>query len=325
MQSPLISEKATKDDKEMQPADEDEDHSTCGPKVIKGIVVAIVAIAAIIGIYVAFKSQIAAGWHMFVQWCKGHGTMAYFLILFGTMGFTAFCLPAAFFFVAAASIFTSAFGSVWGTVAACTSCALGFWLGCSACFQLGKSVLKPMVEEKLKEFESMTILNSIIDSEGWTFAFLIRLSPFIPVEVLNPVSAMTNLTFGQNMLACMGSGFICLFEVYCYCQAAVAAMAASGGEHKKDGEEKDNTELYITIGVNVVIVVLLVFVVRRANSAYNKKLEEAEAEAHHKEKLARPAMRKAMRKITAMGKLNSNLGIHDARHWIEHKVTPSSQ
>lgn len=294
--------------------EEEEDEKKCNSKVILGFVVGVLVIALGVYLYMTEKDEIKAGWHSFIEWCKGHGTLAVIFMFLGTWIFTSLCLPAALFFVASACIFTSAFDPTTGTIAACLTCGVGFWLGCACCFQLGRTILKPFMESKLEEFAAMKVLNSIIDEEGWKFAFLIRLSPFIPVEALNPASAMTNLTFKENLLASMGSGLICMVEVYAYCQAAI--VAAGTGKSKEGG-----ASTYIMIGINVVIVILLFFVIRKANKSYHDKVAAAEhLHDEDKEVIKKGDYIRKLRAASHVATFQKVIGVYQARRFASLHV-----
>merc|ERR1711874_150392 len=110
------------------------------------------------------------------------------------------------------------------------ACCPGIWLGCIFAFLLGKKFLKPKVQHAIDAHEPLRIINKIIENEGWPFAFLMRLNPLIPFELMNLACSMTSLSMKDYAISCLGTMPVVVFEVY---SSATAAKVAEAGKHSE--------------------------------------------------------------------------------------------
>merc|ERR1712007_164479 len=115
----------------------------------------------------------------------------------------------------------------------------------------------------IKEVQFLGIVNRIIAEEGWKFAFLMRMSPFCPLESLNYACTLTEMSFAHYALSCLGSLPVIAFEVYL---ASIAADFASGGG--------SNTQLYVSIAINVPVIILLIAMMISVKKKYEKYVSE---------------------------------------------------
>lgn len=251
----------------------EEEETRCSCKVLTGFLVVLGLIAGIVWIYMEHEDAAAAAWQHFLVWCKSLGWGAAVVVCLATWLATSIGLPASVFFVGSAAIFSSLYGPTKGAVVAISACGLGFWAGCVSAFALARSLLKGTLQKKMGEFEALRAVNIIIEEEGWRFAFLMRLSPFMPVEVFNFACALTSMTFSQNCLACLGSLPVASFEIWMYCQVAHAAMQGRNS-HKED----NSNQLYIMIAINIPICIILFLVIRHANKKYHDKVDKFPAD-----------------------------------------------
>merc|ERR550532_1404720 len=172
-------------------------------------------------------------------------------------------IPSCPLFIGAGVVFEKLYGNVVGTGLGIASACIGVWLGSMLAFMLGRSVLKPLVQKKLEGFKTMVVVNKIIEKEGWKFAFLMRLSPFLPAEVFNYACSVTTMTVAANALACIGSLPTTAFWVWTSASATDAA-ASSGSD---PGAQRQR--LFLFVGINVVVIILMVVLVRSATKKFH--------------------------------------------------------
>eukprot|EP00448_Togula_jolla_P000933 CAMPEP_0170608654 /NCGR_PEP_ID=MMETSP0224-20130122/21701_1 /TAXON_ID=285029 /ORGANISM="Togula jolla, Strain CCCM 725" /LENGTH=286 /DNA_ID=CAMNT_0010933897 /DNA_START=44 /DNA_END=904 /DNA_ORIENTATION=+ len=246
---------------------------------VKEIVMLLVLIGLAITVLM-HKAFFQGLWEDFLEECTKMGLLATIPIALGCFFSECFGTPVVIFFVGAGAIFQSMYGLAKGAAVGIAACCVGLYFGCITAFWLGKSVLKPYVQKYLDEFEMLRVINKIIETEGWKFAFIMRMSPFIPIEPFNYACSVTSMSFKHNALACFGSMPMCAFEVWIAAQAANAL--SSGG---KGGD----SSLGLTIGINVVILILMVLLFISAKQKYDKYVSESEAVEDHHKKLLRKA------------------------------------
>uniref|UniRef100_A0A7S1RHK7 VTT domain-containing protein n=1 Tax=Alexandrium catenella TaxID=2925 RepID=A0A7S1RHK7_ALECA len=303
------------------PRCEAEESPRCNCKIVTGFLVLAALVGGIVYIGV-FDAQAAKdAWHDFLAWCKSMGWKSGVVVAIVTWLCTSVGLPASAFFVGSSTVFANLYGPNYGALFAILTCGSGFWAGCVTAFVLARSCLKPMVEKKLQEFEVMRAVNMIIAEDGWRFAFLMRLSPFMPVEVFNFACAMTTLSYRDNALACFGSLPVASFEMWMWAQAAAAAM-----KHHSDDESKDSNshQALIMIAINVPIIVLVVLVVRHANKKYHEKVDQTAAPVTGKEELKnRRTVMSHYRKASTMSVASKALGTSQATELVVKKTRNS--
>lgn len=244
----------------------------CSVKNILLIVVfVILAILAAI-----FYRDVVAMWKQFEQWCKHLGWAVSIVSLVLCWLFECLMLPSAAVFALTGVVFPTVFGKVLGIIVGIVSCMIGTYLGCLSAYPLGRTLLKPYAEKKIKEIQFLAIANRIIAEEGWKFAFLMRLSPFCPIEPLNYACVVTEMSFADYALSCLGTQPVIAFLVYL---ASTAADFASGGG--------SNTKLYVSIGINVPVIILLIFMMVKMKHKYDKYVAEATMDSTTKASLKR--------------------------------------
>mmetsp|Transcript_139015 Transcript_139015/g.432500 ORF Transcript_139015/g.432500 Transcript_139015/m.432500 type:complete len:329 (+) Transcript_139015:985-1971(+) len=273
-----------------------------------GFLVFLTLIAGAVYIGVAHSDEVRQCWRDFLRWCRTLGWTAAVVVALATWLVTSLGLPASPFFVGSAAIFSSLYGASAGAGIAIASCGVGFWAGCVSAFVLARHVMGDSVQRKLDKFEVVRVVNMIIESEGWKFAFLMRLSPFMPVEVFNFACALTPMSTRQNALACLGSLPTASVEIWMYAQVA---DAAGGGARTKS----DNNSLLIMIAINVPILLLIIFLVQKANKKYREKVEGAAAPLPSKDTLKHAShYHGALRKVSTFSRASRALGTHQAWH-----------
>jgi len=188
-------------------------------------------------------------WDHFVGWCKQIGWCASIPFFLGPFACNLLGLAGTTWFVAAGAVFESMYGFVRGTLVAVLSCGMGMYPGGLLAFYLGRSRLRPRVQLYLDQSERLRIMNKIIETEGWKFAFAMRFSPLLPEGTFNYACALTSMTYRHNALASLGSFVPLVFEVWMSAEAtrAVSSEAtASGGSH-----------IYVELGLNLLVLVVM--------------------------------------------------------------------
>lgn len=75
-------------------------------------------------------------------------------------------------------------------------------------------------------------MNAIIEAEGWKFVFVLRLSPFAPIEALIYACSVTSISFAHHALGVLGSIVPITFVVW---SSASASSMAGGNTAKGHG------------------------------------------------------------------------------------------
>merc|ERR1712007_345379 len=165
-------------------------------------------------------------------------------------------------------------GKLVGIIVGIVSCMIGTFIGCLCAYPLGHTLLKPFAEKTINEVQFLAIVNRIIAEEGWKFAFLMRMSPVCPLESLNYACTLTEMSFGHYALSCLGSLPVIAFEVYL---ASTAADFAAGGG--------SNTQLYVSIAINVPIIILLIVMMIKVKGKYDTYVSESRMDTETKHNL----------------------------------------
>lgn len=145
------------------------------------------------------------------------------------------------------AFFESKYGPVTGAIVGIVACCVGVYIGCLAAFVLGKTLLRPRVQSYMNKFSMLRTINLIIESDGWKFAFIMRMSPLIPNEPLNYACSLTSMSFTHMALSTVGSLPKTAYEVWLAAQAASSVSSSAG-----------SFSLQSTIALNLAILLLMV-------------------------------------------------------------------
>jgi len=273
------------------------EHHRCSCKKVLFVFLVVVIIAAL----VIEKDKISEGLNAFVDWCGKLGPFAIVMMALCIATVTLVGIPSCPLFIGAGVVFVKLYGSVVGTLLGIASACTGVWLGSMVAFVLGRSVLKPLVQKKLEEFKTMVVVNKIIEKEGWKFAFLMRLSPFLPAEVFNYACSVTTMTVAANGLACIGSLPTTAFWVWTSASATDAASSGAGASAEKQ-------RLILFVGINVLVIILMVILVRSASRKFHDYAHQIEEEDDRK------------RLLQGKGKVCLQIHQESGKHKIAHAV-----
>jgi len=178
---------------------------------------------------------------------------------------TVLGIPVDFLLVGSGAMLGSTHGVINGSALAFAACCIGVYFGGLAAFALGRSFLKPHVESYIDRFQMLKAINTVIETDGWKFAFVMRLSPLIPNEPLNYACSCTSMSFRQNALATFGSMPKTAYEVWLGVQAAT--LSSSGAQHDSS----------FTICSNAIFLVLMVVMCLLAKRRYDQHVDDSPA------------------------------------------------
>lgn len=271
----------------------------------------LLGVLTVIVILVMQRDNIEQGLDAFVEWCGKLGPYSVVMMAVCIAITTLLGIPSCPLFIGAGVVFVKLYGMQLGTGLGIVSACTGVWVGSMLAFLLGRSLLKPMVQKKLEEFKTMVIVNKIIEKEGWKFAFLMRLSPFLPAEVFNYACSVTNMTVPANCLACIGSLPTTAFWVW---TSASATASAEGG-----AESHQNKFLFV--GINVAVIILMLLVVRSATKVYHQYADQIEEEEHRQiMKRGKRSVMNDIRQASPTHKVAKRVGAVDVSKWAAAKL-----
>lgn len=213
----------------------------------------------------------------FVLWCQGLGWIA--PVVFGLVvaALQLLMLPTFPLMVGAGVVFPRMFGAVAGQVVGVGAVFMGVWLGSMAAFCLGRYFLKRWAEAQLAELEWMSVINSMVEENGWWVVMLARASPLLPLEVFNYACALTSLSHVAYGVGCLGSLFPATIWVCSSASAmqAITAARSGDGEHAQlFGMKGRLAFLAFNIVFLVIVSSLLYGMVRQYQSKIDRHVEK---------------------------------------------------
>lgn len=242
---------------------------------VKEILIGVAVLAVMVFLMVSGISQML--WDKLSRWCMELGILAVLPIILLCILSEIVGFPVDPFLLGAGALFDEMYGLRRGGLVAILACSFGVYFGCIVAFQLGRTLMKSKVDKHLNEYEMLQLLNKVIETDGWKFAFLLRTSPLIPNEPVNYACSITSMSFGANLLATIGSLPKTAYEVW------VAAQL-----HHQASGDSEGFNIWLMIWVNVVIligmVVLCVVAKRKMDAAVHASHD---VEDHHKAHITR--------------------------------------
>ena len=209
---------------------------------------------------------LAIGWlagqyvQRFAVWVDGLGVWGPVVFVVGYIASVIAFVPASILTLAAGAIFGVALGTVYVLVAAT--------VGAAVSFLVARHLARDAVERRLAGNTRFAALDRAVGAEGRKIVFLLRLSPVFPFTLLNYALGLTNVRFGDYLIACAGMIPGTLLYVYSGKLAGDVAVLASGAPVQKGS----GYYAFLTVGL-VATVVVTTMVTRLARRA----LDEATA------------------------------------------------
>jgi uncharacterized membrane protein YdjX (TVP38/TMEM64 family) len=182
---------------------------------------------------------------VFRDWIAGLGALGPLVFMLGyALGVVAF-LPGAALTLAGGTVFGVAQGTAYVWLAAV--------VGSSAAFLIARYGARGAVERRLAGNARFAAVDRAVGAEGGKIAFLLRLSPAIPFNVLNYALGLTRIRFVDSLWAAFGMLPGTLLYVYLGSVAGDVASAAAGGGATLQENLVKGIGLLATIAVTVYV------------------------------------------------------------------------
>ena len=152
------------------------------------------------------RERVAAVLPRFVDWMRGLGPL-------GAFGFVGAYVIAAVAFVPG-SVLSMAGGAIFGVLRGVVFVFAGASLGAVAAFSVARWVARGAVERRLAASPRFSALDRAVAAEGLKIAFLLRLSPVVPFNLLNYSLGLTRIRPRDYVLALTGMIPSTLLYVY---------------------------------------------------------------------------------------------------------------
>ncbi|KAH0888489.1 hypothetical protein HID58_050924 [Brassica napus] len=168
-----------------------------------------------------------------------------------------------------ASVLTIGGGYLFGLPIGFVGDSVGATLGSGAAFLLGRTIGKPFVVAKLKDYPQFQSVALAIEKSGFKICLLLRLAPLLPFSMLNYLLSVTPITLGPYLLSSwLGMMPITLALVY----VGTTLKDLSDATHKWSELSFGHwASLILSL---VVSVILMVCVTKVAQNALRKALAE---------------------------------------------------
>lgn len=139
-------------------------------------------------------------------------------------------MPSWFVWLGAGAAFTLLWGQTLGIVIAFGAVGAGVWVGSVLAFLIGRYALRPYISEWTSERLLFRAIDLAVLQRGLEIGFLLKLSPVIPLNVVNYVLSVTQMQFWHFVVTCPGSYLA--VAVYVLAGASVSSLAAIGNDPK---------------------------------------------------------------------------------------------
>ena len=194
-----------------------------------------------------------------VEWGRGSGVVGAlaFAALFVTV--TVLLLPA--------SVLTLAAGFVWGPLVGLGVVLPSAVIASTAAFLLSRGVARQWVEARVTESPRFRAIDEAVGEGGLRLVLLLRLSPLIPFNLLNPTLGLTRVSM-RDFVVGSSIGMVPGALLYLYLGSLVtSASELLSGARPSAGSA--GTALYV-VGL-LATVVVMVWVTRTARAVLVKK------------------------------------------------------
>ncbi|KAM7278364.1 hypothetical protein ACFE04_005498 [Oxalis oulophora] len=169
-----------------------------------------------------------------------------------------------------ASVLTLGGGYLFGLPVGIVADSIGATVGAGAAFVLGRTIGKPFVVSKLKDYPKFRSVAIAIDRSGFKIVLLLRLVPMLPFNILNYLLSVTPVPVGEYMLASwIGMMPITIALVY------MGTTLKDLSDVTKWDEFSKSRLGFLILGL-VISVILMICVTKVAKDALEKALAENE-------------------------------------------------
>jgi uncharacterized membrane protein YdjX (TVP38/TMEM64 family) len=125
------------------------------------------------------------------------------------------------------SALTLAAGAIFGVVTGAVTVFVAAVVGSAAAFLIARYLARGAVERRLAANPKFAAIDRAVGREGRKIAFLLRLSPAIPFNLLNYALGLTRVRFADYLLASLGMIPGTILYVYLGAVAGDAASASA--------------------------------------------------------------------------------------------------
>jgi len=139
-----------------------------------------------------------AGGHLdaFASWVEGLGFWGPAVFMIGYVAAVVAFVPASLLSLGAGAIFGIVHGVLYVFVAASVGACLAFLVS--------RHLARSAIERRLEGNRKFAAIDRAIAAEGRKIAFLLRLTPAIPFNLLNYALGLTRIRFSDYAIACIG-------------------------------------------------------------------------------------------------------------------------
>lgn len=175
-----------------------------------------------------------------------------------------------------ASILTLGGGYLFGLPLGFIADSIGATIGATAAFMIGRTIGKPYVIAKLKDYPKFQAVAIAIQRSGFKIVLLLRLVPLLPFNMLNYLLSVTPVGIVEYMIASwLGMMPITFALVY------VGTTLKDLAEVTHGWSEVSTTRWVIIISGFVISAILMVCVTKVAKSSLEKALAENPEDAEN--------------------------------------------
>ncbi|KAI5081884.1 hypothetical protein GOP47_0001627 [Adiantum capillus-veneris] len=176
-------------------------------------------------------------------------------------------------FAVPASILTIGGGYLFGLPIGFLADSIGAALGATVAFLVGRTIGRPLVLAKLKDFPQFQAISSAVQHSGFKIVLLLRLVPLLPFNILNYLLSVTPISLGAYMMASW-IGMMPVTGVLVYVGTTIKDLSDIS-HHWGHFTTFEWILLVLGLAVSVVLIALLSRIARRS---LNKAILEIEGE-----------------------------------------------
>ncbi len=217
--------------------------------------VRIAGVAAALAVLWVLGRRLGGYIPQFAQWVDGLGIWGPIVFALGYAAATVAFIPG--------SLLTLAAGAIFGLLKGTAVVLVGATLGAVAAFLIGRTFARAAIERRLAGNARFAAIDRAIGKQGLKIAFLLRLSPVFPFNLLNYGLGLTGVTLRDYALACLG--MVPGTFLYVFLGRAAGSLAgALGGAQPEGGGAGRTITLIVGLAATAVVTVIITRIARRA-------------------------------------------------------------
>lgn len=232
---------------------------------LPGILKILGAIAGLVA-FIWLGRQLGAYVPQFAAWVESLGVWGPLVFIAGYAIATIAFIPG--------SILTLAAGAIFGLLRGTVFVFFGASLGAAGAFLIARYLARDWVEGKLQAKPRFRTIDGAVAQQGRKIAFLLRLSPIFPFNLLNYALGLTKVKFSDYLIACFG--MIPGTFLYVYYGKALGSLAAVAG----GAQVERDAGYWVVLSLGLVATIVVTAIVTRiARKALGQKVStEADAD-----------------------------------------------